>query len=234
MNRGKLYLIPCPISEDGNHSITPHCINVVSSTRYFVVEKIKTARRFFKSVNRQIVIDDLFFFELNETNDTKELHAFLAIMKDGLDVGVVSEAGCPAIADPGHLAVMYAHQNGYEVMPLAGPSSILMALISSGFNGQRFTFYGYLPIPKTELISTLKQMEIEVKQTGTTQIFMETPYRNSSVLKECIHSLQPSTRLCVACDLDAPTQIIKTMNLSAWKKFDAQSLHKRPCIFLIG
>jgi 16S rRNA (cytidine1402-2'-O)-methyltransferase len=233
LTTGKLYLIPCPISEHGLHSISPFTIGIINEVKNYVVEKTKTARRFFKTCNKAIDIDAMQFFELDKEEKNQGLNEFLNVLVQGFDVGVVSEAGCPAIADPGNRAVAWAHNHNIQVIPLAGPSSIIMALIASGMNGQQFSFHGYVPIQKFDLNSTLKKFEVLAKQ-NITQIFMDTPYRNAAVLEQCISVLHPTTQLCIACDLDSSTQFIKTMSIANWKNYDSSNLHKRPAVFLIG
>lgn len=230
----KLYLIPTPIAE-GNHTATSkEIIDKVRLIKYFVVERLKTARRFLKSVDKDIVIDDIHFFEIDQNHSESDLSTFLNCLKEGHEVGLMSEAGCPAIADPGHLAVAWCHKNSIDVVPMVGPSSIILALMASGFNGQNFTFHGYLPNKKPELAQRLKQIESFVDKGNQTQIFIETPYRNGFMIETLIDTLSPQRLLCVCVDLDSDQAFIKCMPLSSWKKLDLEILHKRPAIFLLG
>jgi 16S rRNA (cytidine1402-2'-O)-methyltransferase len=172
-------------------------------------------------------------YPLNKHTESKDIPSYLQACLEGHSVGMISEAGCPGIADPGALLVAVAHQKNIPVVPLVGPSSIFLALMASGFNGQKFAFHGYLPIDKSEKRSTLKNLEKEAQQKDQTQIFMETPYRNDKFLEDVLQTLQPSTLLCIACDITLETEFIKTKSVAQWKK-DKVSLHHRPAIFLIG
>ena len=230
----ELYLIPTPIAEGRHTNSSPELPQIVSRLKYFVVERLKTARRFIKAVWPEAVIDDLVFFEIDKGFDTQELYKFLDILKQGVDVGLLSEAGCPAVADPGHLAVAWCHRQDIQVRPLVGPSSIMLALMASGFNGQSFVFHGYLPNKVGELSPRLKQLDMAIAKTGNTQIFIETPYRNGFMVNTIIQSLSPQSLLCVACDLDGPDEYIKTQSLVQWKKTDTEFLHKKPAVFLLG
>lgn len=171
---------------------------------------------------------------MDKNDPLQGLHAFLAKLQDGVDIGVISEAGCPGIADPGALAASYAHDHGLQVVPLVGPSSILLALIASGMNGQSFVFHGYLPNKAGALSKRLRLLEQEVKRSGQTQIFMEAPYRNGFVLEQVVGQVSPEIRLCIACDINAPTAYIRTQPIKKWKGSDWSTFHKRPAIFLLG
>lgn len=230
--RSTYYMIPCPIVEWEMETIPAATIEVLHSIDTFVVERLRTARRFISKSHHPIAIDDMTFFEYDKHDPGKGLIPFLSGLPKGTKVGILSEAGCPGIADPGRHVIAYAHQNAIEVVPLVGPSSILLALMASGFNGQQFTFHGYLPHHKNELQKKLK--DLERASRSVTQIFMEAPYRNQSIIENCAASLSPQTLLCVACDINAPTEDIKTMPLSAWAKQDLKKYHKRPTIFLLG
>jgi 16S rRNA (cytidine1402-2'-O)-methyltransferase len=205
---------------------------IVSALRHFIVEDIRTARRFLKKINSGINIDDLIFFELNQHTESQSINSFLQPAVEGCDMGILSEAGCPAIADPGAEAVSIAQQNGIDVVPLIGPSSILLSLMASGFNGQNFAFAGYLPIQASERAKMLKKLEARAYSEKQTQIFIETPYRNVKMLEEIVNTCQPSTRLCIAADVTLETEFIKTKTITEWKK-NLPDLNKRPCIFLI-
>lgn len=230
---GKLYMIPCPIVEWEMATIPEATITALHQIDHFVVERLRTARRFISQSHHPIAIDNMTFFEYNKHQPTQGLSEFLQKLKSGVDVGVLSEAGCPGIADPGKNAVMYAHQIGAQVVPLVGPSSIMLALMSSGFNGQRFEFHGYLPNKKPELSKQLKVISSRAQQ-GITQIFMEAPYRNKFILQSCCDILGDRMMLCLACDINAPDEYIKTMAIKEWKKVKLDQFHKRPAIFLIG
>jgi 16S rRNA (cytidine1402-2'-O)-methyltransferase len=232
INKGRLLLIPCPVSEGKIESLSTETIRTLHQTTHFIVERAKTARHFIKSAGHPVSISQL---KIHEICDNKvENDTFLKNMFDGHDIGVISEAGCPGVADPGAEMVAWAHQNGIKVIPLIGPSSILLAVMASGFSGQSFAFNGYLSNKRPELIQQLKQLEIKVKKSGQTQIFMETPYRNSFVIETCLQSLEGNTKFCIACDINSETEDIKTLTIHQWKKEITTDYHKRPCIFLIG
>lgn len=229
----RLYLIPTTLGESPFEQVfPPHNEKIVSELRHFIVENTRSARRFLKKLHPQIDINSLTFFELNQHTDKKEIDRFLDAAEQGEDIGLLSEAGCPAVADPGADIVAIAQQKGLEVYPLVGPSSILLSLMASGFNGQNFAFLGYLPIQASERSKTLKKIEMRAYTENQTQIFIETPYRNMKMLEEIIHSCQGNTRLCIAADISLDSQFIKTKTLREWKK-DLPDLNKRPCIFLI-
>lgn len=230
---GKIYMIPCPIVEWEMDTIPNHTINTLQKLDTFVVERLRTARRYISKCDHEISIDDMTFFEYDKHNPSQGLEAFLSRVKKGQDIGVLSEAGCPGIADPGRNVVEYAHKNNIQVVPLVGPSSILLALMASGFNGQSFTFHGYLPNKKGDLSSKLKQLESRARN-GETQMFIEAPYRNKFIIESCISCLSANTKLCVAIDINADSEYIKTMSVSDWKKIDLNPFHKRPAMFLIG
>lgn len=232
---GKLYLIPTVLSPTPLDCVLPSGNTVIiRSVKHFIVENVRTARRFLKQVDRDINIDDLTFFELNQHTDRTTIAAYLTPLKEGYDMGIISEAGCPAIADPGADVVGIAQTKGYHVIPLVGPSSILMSLMASGFNGQSFAFIGYLPIEKSVRNSRLKQLEKRIYTEQQTQIFIETPYRNMQLLDELCSTLQPQTKLCVACDITGEEEMIRTRTIAEWKKQKQNiDIHKRPAIFLI-
>ena len=228
-----LYLIPTSLGDTSFERILPtYNTEIVSALRYFIVEDVRTARRFLKKANPTINIDELTFFVLNQHTDPQTIHSFLQPMIEGKDVGVLSEAGCPAIADPGADVVAIAQQKGFDVVPLIGPSSILLSLMASGFNGQSFAFVGYLPVQSADRIKTLKRLEGRVFSENQTQIFIETPYRNMKMLEDILATCQPTTRLCIAADVTLATEFIKTKTIKEWKK-QLPELNKRPCIFLI-
>ena len=229
----KLYLIPTSLGDTSFDRILPaYNTEVVSSLRFFIVEDIRTARRFLKKTNQAINIDSLTFFILNQHTTPEELSDFLKPMFEGQNMGVLSEAGCPAIADPGADVVAMAQKNNFEVVPLIGPSSILLSLMASGFNGQSFAFVGYLPIERAERSKALKKLESRAYSEDQSQIFIETPYRNMKMLDEILLTCQSSTRLCIAVDITLDTEFIKTKTVKEWKT-QLPDLNKRPCIFLI-
>ncbi|MBC7884383.1 MAG: SAM-dependent methyltransferase [Saprospiraceae bacterium] len=230
--KGKIILFPCPIVEGKTESLSAESIRFLHQTTFFMVEKAKTARHFIKSTKHPVPIPQLIIHEITENK--KEDESFLAHTLNGEDVGVISEAGCPGIADPGSEIVDWAHRNGVKVMPLVGPSSIFMALMASGLNGQNFAFNGYLSNKKPLLIQELKALELKNQKSGQTQIFMETPYRNIFMIESCIESLQNHTRLCIACDINGETEDIRQKTIKEWKKEKFDHFHKRPCIYLIG
>ncbi|WP_207219927.1 SAM-dependent methyltransferase [Emticicia agri] len=226
-----IFLIPTILAPDTQNSVlSPQIIEVVTNLNTFFVEDLRTARRFISSLKLGKVIDDLTFYELNK--DTPQEQTLAQLKKLNADAGIISEAGCPGIADPGAVAVGFAHQLGYKVRPLVGPSSILLALMASGFNGQSFTFHGYLPIDKATKIKSLKNLEQTAKTKQQTQIFMETPYRNNQLLEDALQNLHPETMLCIAADITAEDELIKTLSVREWKK-QKPDLHKKPAIFLL-
>lgn len=228
-----LYLIPTSLGETSFDKILPaYNTEIVSALKYFIVEDIRTARRFLKKTNPAIVIDDLTFYALNQHTSPDEISTFLKPMIEGYDMGVISEAGCPAIADPGADVVALAQEKQFQVVPLVGPSSILLALMASGFNGQSFAFVGYLPIQPADRSKALKRLESRVFSESQSQIFIETPYRNMKMLEEILSVCQPTTKLCIAADITLETEFIQTKTLKNWKK-QLPDLSKRPCIFIL-
>lgn len=232
-NNARLYLFPVPLSDNPVTEVLPaHNIELIKTVKYFIVENLRSARRFLKQCDRSIDIDSLTFFTLNEHTDTSELTPMLAPMEAGNDVGVISEAGCPAVADPGADIVAIAQQRGYTVVPLVGPSSILMGVMASGFNGQSFAFNGYLPIDQGARTARLKELERRIIREHQTQIFIETPYRNNRLIAELCRSLPGNMRLCVASDITGARQSIVTLPLSKWAKRE-YNYDKTPTIFLL-
>ncbi|MFV0484199.1 MAG: SAM-dependent methyltransferase [Bacteroidales bacterium] len=231
-NNTKLYLIPSGLGADDNLSVLPtQTTDLIKELQIFVVENIRTARRFLKSIDKGIHIDSLFLLELNEHTNKKELDEIWNKIKDH-NVGIISEAGCPAVADPGSDLVAIAHKNNKEVVPLIGPSSILLALMGSGMNGQGFAFCGYLPVKTPARINAIKKLEIVSTQTKQTQIFIETPYRNVALFQDILKSCRANTLLCVACDLTSHAQKIKTRSIKEWQR-EELDIHKRPTVFLL-
>lgn len=228
-----LYLFPSNLSEAPVGDVLPQAnIGLISQVKYFIVENVRTARRFLKKCNRDINIDELTFSVLNVNTNPADIPSLLAPLEQGHDMGIISEAGCPAVADPGALAVAEAHRRGFKVMPLVGPSSILLSLMGSGFNGQSFSFIGYLPIHPQERTAALKQLHADIMRHDRTQIFIETPYRNNKLIADIIAALPPSVRLCVATDLTGPGQRIITLPLAQWRK-QQLDFDKTPAIFLL-
>lgn len=231
--KGKLYLIPTRLGDNAPLEVLPISIKrIIENVDYYIVENEKTARRFIKKISSGKSQASLKINILNKFTEETELPDYLNPCLDGKNVGLLSEAGCPAIADPGAEIVKIAHQKEIQVVPLVGPSSILLALMSSGMNGQNFAFNGYLPIEKSERKSALKQLERLSFEKKQTQIFIETPYRNNKMLEDICVSLNVHTRVCVACDITLPTEYIKTQTVKEWKH-TAVDLHKRPSIFII-
>ncbi|MDL2290377.1 SAM-dependent methyltransferase [Paludibacteraceae bacterium OttesenSCG-928-F17] len=229
----KLFLIPTSLGESPFEKLFPvYNTEVINGLKHFIVEDLRSARRFLKKVNSSIIIDELTFFELNQHTHSEEISSFLKPLQDGFDMGIISEAGCPAVADPGADVVALAQNKNFEVIPLVGPSSILLALMGSGFNGQSFAFNGYLPVQPNERIKALKKLEGRVYSENQTQLFIETPYRNMKMLEDILNHCQPNTLLCIAADITLETEFIKTKTVKEWKK-KTPDLNKRPCIFLL-
>jgi len=232
--KGILYLVPNTLGNPDTTQTIPKAIpGIVKSTNVFIVENLRNARRYLKNLDRSIDIDQLVFHELNEHTAEKEVPGFLDEVMDGRDAAVITEAGVPGVADPGALVVRLAHERGIRVIPLTGPSSILLALMASGLNGQSFSFLGYLPIKRPERIRRIREIEQDVKRKGDTQVFIEAPYRNDAMLSDILDTCEPSTLLCIAADITLDTEFIRTRSISAWKK-QKPALHKRPVIFLLG
>lgn len=230
---GKLYLIPVPLSATATGDVLPaYNTGVVRSLRYFVVENLRSARRFLKACDRSIDIDALTMTELSEHTPHEEVGAMLKPILDGTDCGVISEAGCPGVADPGADIVALAQRHGIEVVPLVGPSSIIMGLMASGFNGQNFAFLGYLPIDAPKRAAAMRDMQHRVARNDQTQIFIETPYRNNRLIRELTAALPGDMLLCVASDITGPRQSILTRPLSAWARAE-YNYDKTPTIFLL-
>ncbi|AOZ99933.1 SAM-dependent methyltransferase [Flavobacterium commune] len=230
---GKLYLIPTTMGECDPMDVLPQTVKrTIDFIDYYIVENEKTARKSIKAVHPEKKQADLVLFALNKHTEAKEHLDFIKPLLEGKNVGLMSEAGCPGVADPGAVIVKLAHDRGIQVIPLVGPSSILLAMMASGMNGQSFTFHGYLPIEKDEKRASFKSLERISFEKNQSQIFIETPYRNNKLLEDLIQTLHPETYLCIATDITLPTEYIKTKKISAWKK-EAIDLHKRPTIFII-
>ncbi len=233
-NTGTLYLIPCTLGDTPAEQVLPqHVIQVARSLQHYVVEQLKTARQFLSALQHEQPIQSLHFETLNEHTKDGELSALLQPLLDGFDVGIISEAGCPGIADPGATLVNLAHKKGIRVIPLVGPSSILLALMASGMNGQCFAFHGYLPITDADRSKSLAALESESRSKSQTQIFIETPYRNDKLFAALLASCKPQTQLCVATDISLITEQIQTKTIAQWKSQPAPQLNKRPSLFLM-
>ncbi|GGW65073.1 16S rRNA (cytidine1402-2'-O)-methyltransferase [Winogradskyella epiphytica] len=231
--KGKLYLIPTRLGDTPPLEVLPMSIKkVIEDIDHYIVENEKTARRFIKRISPGKSQPSLKLQVLNKYTTEEERNTYLNACLNGLSIGLLSEAGCPAIADPGADIVKLAHQMDIRVIPLVGPSSIILALMASGMNGQSFTFNGYLPIDKSERKSKIKHLEKLSLENDQAQIFIETPYRNMKMIEDLAQTLHPNTRVCVACDLTLPTEFIKTLAAKDWKHHK-EDLHKRPAIFII-
>lgn len=231
---GTLYLIPCTLGDTAAERVLPqHVIDIARKLRHFVVEHPKSARQFLSALKPEQPIQSLHFATLNEHTAGRELGDLLAPLLAGEDVGIISEAGCPGIADPGADLVNLAHRNGIRVVPLVGPSSILLALMASGLNGQCFAFHGYLPIADAERQKAITTLEAGSARHKQTQIFIETPYRNEKMLSALLAHCRPQTLLCVASDITLPTEQICTRPISQWKSLPMPQLNKRPSLFLL-
>ncbi len=231
--KGKLYLIPTTLGECNINDVLPESIKkTIDFINYYIVENEKTARKFIKSVQPQKVQANLHLSSLNKHTEVSEHSKMLQPCLDGHNIGLMSEAGCPGVADPGAVIAKLAHEKGIQVIPLVGPSSILLAIMASGMNGQSFTFHGYIPIDKSEKKTALKNLEKISHDKNQSQIFIETPYRNNKMLEDILQALQPNTHVCVATDITLETEYIKTMRVSEWKKA-VVDLHNRPTIFII-
>lgn len=229
--KGTLYLIPIPIAEGALYTLSPEITTHTFSIRHYFVENVRTARRFLRSMHPALVIDEIIFSEIDK-HQGADIALLKKWMNDGLSVGVLSEAGCPGIADPGAVLAGMAQSIGATVLPLTGPNSIILALMASGLNGQSFSFTGYLPVKdpaRSQRIKALEQLSIKEKQT---QIFIETPYRNDTLLADLIKHCQKNTRLCIAQNISAPDSLIKTKTITDWAK-DKPTLGKLPAVFLI-
>ncbi|MDD3196093.1 MAG: SAM-dependent methyltransferase [Paludibacter sp.] len=230
---GTLYLFPTTLGESPLSAVLPEMnTQLMSGIQHFIVEDSRTARRFIRKCLPTVVIDELTFFVLNKHTPPDTISTFLQPLKDGHDMGVLSEAGCPAIADPGADVVAYAQQIGSRVVPLVGPSSIILALMASGFNGQSFAFNGYLPVQLPDKIKALKKYEGRIVHDQQTQIFIETPYRNAKTLADILTNCPPDFRLCIAADITLSTEYIVTDTIKSWKN-NIPDLNKRPAIFIL-
>lgn len=234
MSKGNIYLLPVTIGGEQIEAVIPNeVIQRTIALRHFAVENIKTARRYLRKLDRSFPIDDCTFFILNKKTDKADLYPMINSVLDGNNLGVMSEAGCPGIADPGAELIAFAHTKGIHIKPMVGPSSILLALMGSGFSGQEFTFHGYLPKDRKDRINTLKNFEHDTRRTGVSHIFMDTPFRNMNVLEDLLNELTDATMLCIASDITMPTENIQSHSVEDWRT-KAYDLNKKPVIFIIG
>ena len=226
-----VYLIPTVLHEGQITPLPSYLLHAIKQCSAFFVENERTTRRYLKMLWKEMVIDDYEWHNAKEVTDTT-ISVFKKLLKEGKTIGIISEAGCPGIADPGQQLVMIAQEMNVTVKPLVGPNSVLLALMASGMNGQQFQFIGYLPIDTAERSKAIKNLETESRQKNCTQIFIETPYRNNQLLEALLKICQPKTKICVAVDLTAETEMIKTKTVKEWKT-NIPDLHKRPAIFLL-
>jgi len=228
--KSKVYLIPSLLDEEAVETIPLYIIDAVKDCQIFFVENERTARRFLKKIWKEIVIDNYEWFVVSDTSKVSD--TFKQKIKEGKKIGIISEAGCPGVADPGQELIAIAQETNTEIKPLVGPNSILLALMASGMNGQRFQFAGYLPIKEHERIKTLRDLETESHKKNCTQIFIETPYRNNQLIGSALKNCKPTTKFCIAVDLTGKNEWIKTKTIADWKK-EKIDIHKQPAIFLI-
>lgn len=229
--KGKVYMVPSLLDESGINAIPPYIIDAVKDCHVFFVENERTARRFLKQLWKEMVIDDYEWHAIHKA-EAQVQAIFKKALVDGKNVAIISEAGCPGIADPGQLLVAVAQEMNAPVVPLVGPSSILLALMASGMNGQQFQFIGYLPIDTPQRIKTIKDLEAESQKKNCTQLFIETPYRNNQLIESLLKNCKPSTKICIAADITGKTEWIKTKTVDEWRK-EKIDIHKRPAIFLL-
>ncbi len=232
MQKPIVYLIPSLLDENGLHTIPPYITDAVKSCQVFFVENERTSRRFLKLLWKEMVIDNYEWFTIHKAEE-KAITVFKQKLNEGKTIGIISEAGCPGIADPGQLLVAAAQEMNIEIKPLVGPNSILLALMASGMNGQQFHFVGYLPIDNQQRMQAIKELENESKKKNCTQLFIETPYRNNQLIEVILKTCSPSTHLCIAVDITGEKEWIKTKSVSEWKKEEID-IHKRPAIFLLS
>lgn len=228
---GKVFLIPTVLHEEASETIPLYVLDAVKECQVFFTENERTARRYLKMLWREMVIDDYKWFTIHKAEEEVQ-QTFIQLLNGGNNIGIISEAGCPGVADPGQLLVNAAQKTGAIIKPLVGPNSILLALMASGMNGQRFQFVGYLPIDSDARKTTIKELENESAKKNCTQIFIETPYRNNQLIKDLILTCKPQTQLCIAVDITVPAESIVTKPIAEWKK-QLPDIHKRPAIFLL-
>jgi len=232
MTLGKVYLLPMLLHEEGFDSMPSDVLTWIQQCDAFFVENEKTARRYFKKLWKEMVIDDYTWHAIHKV-ENEQIHAFSQLLKQGKNIGILSEAGCAGIADPGQILVAAAQELGAIVKPYTGPSSLLLALMASGMNGQNFHFHGYLPIDALERKKKIQALETEIKQTGVTQLFIETPYRNNQLFEAIVQNFHPNTKLFLAMELTGPAEWIKTQSVNNWKNSKPE-LHKKLVVFLLG
>lgn len=233
MKKGTLYLVPVPLAENASgKTFTPFLVETINAIDTYIVENEKTARKFLKEAGLKLPQSELVIHDYGKHKRASSLVPYFKELMTGKDVGLMSEAGCPGIADPGAEIVAEAHRRGITVVPLVGPNSILLALMASGFNGQSFTFHGYLPINKEERAKRIKELENIAQKQKQTQMFMETPFRNNALLEDVLKNAAPQTLLCIASDLTAETEFVKTLSVGQWRQ-EKIDLHKKPTIFLL-
>jgi len=226
-----VYLVPCVLDETAVHTIPLYIIDAVKNCQVIFAENERTARRFLKSICKEIVIDDYEWFAIHKAEEEQK-NNFRQKIKEGKNVAIISEAGCPGVADPGQALIEAAQQMNAIVKPLVGPSSILLALMASGMNGQQFEFVGYLPIDNFERVKAIKDLELASQKKNSTQIFIETPYRNDQLIDTILKTCKPTTRLCIAAELTGPNELVKTKTIAEWKQ-QKTGFHKKPVIFLL-
>ncbi len=234
IDKPTIYLIPNTLGGESTDDILPIGVKEIAvNLRHFAVEEIKSARRLLRKMDRSFPIDECTFYILNKKTSIEELYQQIGVLKEGFSLGVISEAGCPGIADPGAELVALAHEKGYAIHPMVGPSSIFLALMGSGFSGQQFAFHGYLPKERKERIKKLKDFEADCRRNGTTHIFMDTPFRNMNVLDDLLNELTDQTKICIASNITLPDESIQSMSVKDWREH-AYDLSKKPTMFLIG
>jgi 16S rRNA (cytidine1402-2'-O)-methyltransferase len=226
-----VYLVPCVLDDTATQTIPIYILDAVKDCQVIFAENERTARRFLKSMDKSIIIDNYEWFAIHKTEEEQKI-IFIQKIKEGKNIAIISEAGCPGIADPGQVLIEAAQQLNTTIKPLVGPSSILLALMASGMNGQQFQFVGYLPIDNNERINAIRELETESKKKNSTQLFIETPYRNNQLLETLLKTCKPSTRICIAAELTSPNEYIKTKMVSDWKN-EKLDFHKKPVIFLL-
>src|SRR6201998_2656847 len=226
-----VYLVPCVLDDAATQTIPVYILDAVKDCQVIFAENERTARRFLKSMDKSIIIDNYEWFAIHKTEEEQKT-IFIQKIKEGKNIAIISEAGCPGIAHPGQVLIEAAHQLNSTVKPLVGPSSILLALMASGMNGQQFQFAGYLPIDNNERIRTIKELEIESKKKNCTQIFIETPYRNNQLIETLLKTCNASSKICIAAELTSPDEFIKTKTVNDWRK-EKTDFHKKPVIFLL-
>ena len=233
-NKGKLYLIPVPIAEGEYSSLPAYVVDQIHDLQYFIVERARTSRRFISSTAYNGSISSLKFTELDKRNPGNFPEDLFDPIFKGYDIGLMSESGMPGIADPGALVVRKAHEKRIDVVPLIGPSSIFLALSASGLNGQQFCFHGYLPVKKPDLHQRIQKLDKTIQRTGQSQIFIETPYRNKTLIESILNICRVSTLLCIASEITGSNEYIKTKSITEWKKSGIPDLHKKTAVFILG